>query len=112
MIRAGILTLAIATLNSCLPTAEPEVLAPVGVAAEDAARMQCEARGGRFAPGGASGAMTCFTTPPDAGKSCQSAQYCSTHCLARSGTCAPVSPLFGCNEILTRLGARVTLCID
>jgi hypothetical protein len=33
-------------------------------------------------------------------------------CLARSGTCAPIMPLFGCNEVLDKQGRRVTLCIE
>lgn len=87
-------------------------LPPVGAAAVDAARAACERRGGTFAPGGASGALACFTTPRDAGKQCRTADDCSTACLARSRSCAPVSPLFGCNEILTATGARVMQCID
>lgn len=75
-------------------------------------RGQCEGQGGRFAKGGANGALVCHTIPPDAGKSCRRKSDCSTQCLARSQTCAPVAPLFGCNEVLTEEGARVTLCID
>ena len=32
--------------------------------------------------------------------------------LARSGTCAPITPMFGCNDILQDDGREVTLCLD
>jgi len=110
MIRPALFVLA-ASLASCLGPEEP-ALPPVGAAADEAARLACERRGGRFAPGGQSGGLTCFMTPPDAGKRCTRASDCSTQCLARSGTCVPITPLFGCNEILTDTGARLTQCID
>ena len=75
-------------------------------------RSECTARGGAFAPGGKSGGLVCRTTPVDAGKSCAKQTDCTTQCLARSRTCAPLEPLFGCNEVLTSEGAAVTLCID
>lgn len=75
-------------------------------------RQACIKRGGRFGKGGLSGAFICFETPRDANKSCSKSTDCSGECLARSKTCAPISPLFGCNEILTATGARTTLCIE
>ena len=75
-------------------------------------QASCEARDGTFAQGGITGGYQCFTTPRDAGKSCSKASDCSTQCLARSRTCAPIQPLFGCHDILTSSGAPVTLCID
>lgn len=110
MIRIACAALVLLALAACLDGAGKS-LPPVGEAAVTAAAEACTARGGRFGPGGKAG-LTCFTTPPDAGRQCRAAGDCSTACLARSGTCAPITPLFGCNEILTATGARVTQCID
>ena len=111
MIRTARAVLVVLALAAC-QTEAGDGLPPVGAAAVDAARAACERRGGTFAPGGTSGALTCFTTPRDAGRQCRTADDCSSACLARSRTCAPLAPLFGCNEILTATGARVTQCID
>jgi hypothetical protein len=52
-------------------------------------------------------------TPKDAGKSCSTSSECSTgNCLARSQSCSPIEPLFGCNELLDAEGRRVTLCVE
>lgn len=76
-------------------------------------KTACEARGGTFQPGGLGGFMTCFETPKDAGQRCTKSTDCSTGaCLARSQSCAPISPLFGCNEMLDAEGRRVSLCVD
>jgi len=111
MIRPLVLAL-VASLASCLGPEEDAALPPVGEEAVALARAACQDRGGRFAPGGAAGTLTCFITPRDAGKQCRAAGDCSTACLARSNTCAPVTPLFGCHDILTASGARVTECIE
>ena len=94
------------------PKAPDDGLANYDFHAFDQQKAKCEARDGRFAQGGKSGGSVCFLTPPDAGKSCKKSSDCSTDCLARSGTCAPIAPLFGCNEILNSSGARETLCVD
>ena len=83
-----------------------------GVQRLEKERSLCAAAGGRFVPGGTAGGLVCFKTPPDAGKSCQRESDCSSACLARSLTCAPIEPLFGCNDILTDSGDRVTQCVD
>jgi len=75
-------------------------------------RGECESSGGDFSSGGEGHGLVCHRTPPDAGKSCARQSDCTTECLARSRTCAPVEPLFGCNEVLTAEGVPVTLCID
>ena len=49
---------------------------------------------------------------PDGGKRCNRESQCDGVCLARSRTCSPFKPLFGCNEILQDNGARVTLCVE
>ena len=98
-------------LAACLP--EEEETGPViGQSALDAQRNACEADGGRFGPGGLSGTLVCYRQPPDAGKACRTSADCTSDCLARTMTCAPVEPLFGCNEIVEREGMTVMLCRD
>jgi len=87
--------------------------APVIPPALAAAAAACVRSGGRYGPRGTgSRSYACFTTPRDAGKSCSKASDCSSACLARSLSCAPLQPLFGCHEVLTDRGARVTQCLD
>ena len=74
--------------------------------------LACVKQGGNWAKAGKSSGKTCLKPTRDAGKQCRKQGDCTSVCLARSGTCAPVKPLFGCNEILQKDGSRVTLCID
>ena len=101
-------------LQSCKPA--PENPYPgaenFGTQLLEKLRSECEDTGGRFGTGGAAGGLVCHRTPADANRQCRKQSDCSTQCLARSGTCAPVAPLFGCNEVLTDQGQRVTLCVD
>lgn len=85
---------------------------PVGPARFDWEKKLCETRGGRFAPGPGGGGYFCFRTPSDAGKMCRRASDCSTACLAQSRTCAPISPLLGCQKILQDDGSTVTQCVN
>lgn len=78
----------------------------------DTQKQACERAGGEFRETGRLGLLTCVTTPVDAGKACSASSDCSTHCLARSRSCAPIQPLFGCHDILDAYGRQVTLCID
>ncbi len=59
-----------------------------------------------------SGGEVCIRPTRDGGKSCTRESQCESLCLARSGTCAPITPVFGCNEIFQNDGLRVTLCLD
>lgn len=61
---------------------------------------------------GKGSARACVYQTRDAGKQCDRESQCDGVCLARSGTCSPFKPLYGCNEILQDNGARVTLCLD
>ncbi|MFA7434506.1 MAG: hypothetical protein WCZ72_12450 [Gemmobacter sp.] len=97
-------------LASCHEAPEP-ALDPVGPARIEALRQQCERGGGSFTPGRA-GLMACLHQTRDAGKQCRRAGDCEGECLARSGTCAPIRPLLGCQEVLTETGARLTQCIE
>ncbi len=112
MIRA-LVFIALTAAASCLPPEEDASQDPlIGSSAVEASRASCEAEGGRFAAGGMVGTLVCYRTPPDAGKACSSAGDCSTDCLARTKTCAPIDPLFGCHDILDSHGRLVRLCRD
>ena len=90
--------------------AEPVAEPPARVLSPE--EMACVKKGGQWTVAGKAGGMYCVSTLRDAGKSCRKESDCEGSCLARSNTCAPISPLFGCNEILQDNGAMVTLCID
>ena len=83
----------------------PEVL-------KSAAQISCERSGGSYENAGNSGARACVQRTRDAGKQCRKAGDCEGACLARSRSCAPITPLFGCNEVLQNDGRQVTLCIE
>lgn len=87
-----------------------EVVAPP--APKSAAQLACEKKGGNWVNAGSSSLKACVKITRDSGKQCTNATQCESTCLARSGTCAPMKPLLGCNEILQDNGARVTLCIE
>ena len=92
--------------------AEPVEEPPEPEVAKSAEQILCERTGGQWAVAGASGAHSCVKPTRDGGKSCTKEGDCMGMCLARSGTCAPIMPLFGCNEVLDKQGRRVTLCIE
>jgi len=94
-----------AAASTTLPAVEP-------TDTKTKAQVACEKKGGTWDVAGKSGAKTCFKRTRDAGKQCRKQSNCESVCLARSGTCAPIKPLFGCNEILQDDGRRVTLCVD
>ena len=94
------------------PATVPAPAPVVPQAPKSASQIACEEDGGRWARAGESIAMTCIRTTRDAGKSCDSKTDCEGECLARSRTCSPIKPLFGCNPVLMDTGAEVTLCIE
>ncbi|MGL5009132.1 MAG: hypothetical protein ACRC6I_04575, partial [Paracoccaceae bacterium] len=89
--------------------AEPEVIDPALLTPE---ALACQRRGGRWIKVGAGEGRSCVRATRDAGKRCDADRDCQGVCLARSGTCAPVDPLFGCNEVLQDDGRRMTLCLE
>ena len=111
MIRAVFLIL-LAAATSCVPDKQEDTGPLIGASAVEAQQKTCEAAGGRFGKAGIAGTRVCYRTPPDAGKACNRATDCTSECLARTKTCAPITPLFGCNDILDSLGRSVTLCRD
>ena len=74
--------------------------------------IRCGKKGGAWVGAGKTGAQLCVKPTRDGGQHCTKASDCEGLCLARSATCAPVQPLFGCNDILQDNGLQVTLCID
>lgn len=102
------------------PSAQPEEAA-AETPAEEAApppaplspeALACQKRGGRYVKTGSGDLRACVKVTGEEGKTCRRETDCIGACLARSGTCAPVTPLFGCNDILQADGQRVTLCLD
>ncbi|PRY24917.1 hypothetical protein CLV78_10290 [Aliiruegeria haliotis] len=103
-----------AILSGCLP-AEKEDPAPILPGTPEAvqqAEASCTARGGYLAtrPGGA--LRVCTITPRDANQACTTGADCEGLCLARSKTCAPAVPLFGCHEVIMDNGQLATNCLD
>lgn len=74
--------------------------------------IACVKARGTWGTAGRSGGRTCIYSTKDGGKSCGKEDDCEGVCLARSKTCSPVRPLFGCNDILQNDGVMATLCID
>jgi hypothetical protein len=91
---------------------EPPAATAAPVAAKTAAHLACEKRGGSYVTVSTGGAFTCQFSTKDAGKSCSKSGDCEGVCLARSRSCAPINPLFGCNEVLQDDGRRMSLCIE
>lgn len=75
-------------------------------------QIACERGGGSWSRAGAADVFACVRRTRDGGQSCTRSTQCEGPCLARSRTCSPVTPLFGCNEILQGDGSRTTLCLQ
>ena len=89
-----------------------DAVPPAPVVAKSPSQIACEEDGGIWARAGSGGGMACVRPTRDAGKQCSRKDDCQGECLARSRTCAPVQPLFGCNAVLMDNGAEVNLCIE
>jgi len=99
------------------PKPKPAVLAdtpapPEPEAPKSAGQMLCEKSRGQWLSAGDTGANYCAILTRDGGKQCHKKGDCQGQCLARSGTCSPITPLYGCNDILEKDGGEVTMCID
>jgi hypothetical protein len=90
----------------------PEAAEAEPGAVKSPTQLACEKKGNIWAKLGESGANYCAKRTKDNGKRCTKATDCEGLCLARSGTCAPFNPLFGCNDTLQKDGSRMTLCIN
>jgi hypothetical protein len=94
-------------------TATPEAAPDVPQAAKSDAQVRCERGGGKFVLlGSGNDLRACVKMTRDSGKRCDEKRDCQGQCLARSRTCSPVDPLFGCNEVLQNGGQAVTLCLN
>ena len=92
------------------PTAEPAPEIPAAL--KSPSQIACEDDDGTWARAGDGGGMACVYQTRDGGKRCDSKDDCEGECLARSRSCSPIQPLFGCNAVLLDTGAEVTLCLD
>lgn len=99
--------LALAACREGASGAEPPLPDPLAEATR-----ACTRSGGTMMAAGMAQGQVCIHDTRDAGKQCRRGSDCEGDCLARSGTCAPARPMFGCNEILMDSGARATLCRD
>lgn len=86
------------------PEAPPVVKSP--------AQLACEKRKGVWTQTASGNAAFCQTPTRDGGKFCRKSTDCEGYCLARSQSCAPVTPMFGCQEILNEDGRVLTQCIN
>ena len=100
-----------ATVEATEPAPTPD-LTETPVTSKSERQLACEKKKGRWAKVGKGEGRACVFTTKDSGKRCERESQCDSVCLARSGTCAPFKPMYGCNEILQDNGARVTLCLD
>jgi hypothetical protein len=57
-------------------------------------------------------AFACLRPSRDAGKSCAKESDCTSQCLARSRSCAPFWPIFGCSDVIQNDGRVVQLCLE
>jgi hypothetical protein len=94
------------------PAPQPDLAEEVPPTPKSEQQVACERRGGQWSRAGSGSLRICVFATRDGGKQCTRESQCEGVCLARSGTCSPVKPLLGCNEILQDNGARVTLCIE
>jgi hypothetical protein len=74
-------------------------------------QLACEKKKGKWSKVGKGELYACVYRTKDGGKQCERESQCEGVCLARSKTCSPFKPLYGCNEILQDNGAQVTLCL-
>lgn len=93
------------------PAPQPDLAEAVPEVEKSELQLACEKNKGNWSSAGGKSRICLFNTK-DAGKRCTRESQCEGPCLARSGTCSPIRPLLGCNEVLQDNGARVTLCIN
>ena len=72
----------------------------------------CEKKGGRWGPAPSKASFVCYRTLSDANTGCRVESDCEGMCLARSRTCSPIEPFFGCHQVLSDSGFQQTLCVE
>ena len=92
------------TETSDADAAIPDILAPQ--------RAACEKDGGRWGSVPGRDAFVCYMITRDANQPCKTERDCEGLCLARSRTCAPQTPFFGCHEVISSSGLRQTICTE
>ena len=75
-------------------------------------RTACEDSGGRWAPALNKTLFVCYRDLPDANQPCRTERDCQGLCLARSRTCAPTEPFYGCHQVLSAGGLPQTVCVE
>lgn len=75
-------------------------------------RAACEADGGRWSPAANKTLFVCYRNLPDANQPCRAETDCAGFCLARSRTCSPIEPLYGCHQVLSGAGLPQTVCVE
>lgn len=94
------------------PPPAAEVAPPAPAVPQSPEARTCTRRGGTWTVLPGSGLGLCQTPTRDGLRACRRATDCQGDCLARSGTCAPATPLLGCNEVLDDFGRRVRQCLE
>jgi hypothetical protein len=101
------------TPEAATPEAAPKAdLEATPVTPKSEMQIACEKKGGNWFQIGEGDKRACVRATKDALKRCERESQCEGVCLARSGTCSPFKPMYGCHEILQDNGARVTLCLE
>ena len=98
-------------MSAAARAAETPAAPPPPEPLKSPSQIACEKTGGRFAKAGNSTTFVCARETCVGGKSCRRETDCEGLCLARSRSCSPITPVFGCQESLTRDGLRVTECV-
>lgn len=95
------------------PASDPAAAEPAPrVIVKSPAQITCERRGGRWSATGGGVAAFCQTPTRDGGKTCSASTDCTGYCLEKSRTCAPITPMLGCHDILNEAGRMLTQCIN
>ncbi|MFV2035258.1 MAG: hypothetical protein ACC631_09150 [Halocynthiibacter sp.] len=99
---------ALLTLSACLPVGQGDEDISGKIGPE--AYALCRAEGGQVVQG-LSGDI-CQRPTIDAGRACSAQSDCDGVCFAGSGQCSDVTPVLGCNRIMTRGGDIATNCFE
>ena len=75
-------------------------------------REACEADNGRWGTAANGVLFVCYRNQPDANQFCSTESDCAGFCLARSRTCSPIDPFFGCHQVLSKDGLPQTVCVE
>lgn len=75
-------------------------------------REACERDRGRWGLSANKVTYVCYRTLDDANQHCSKSSDCDGLCLARSQSCSPIEPFYGCHEVLSDSGFPQTLCIE